>query len=85
MKLSEYIENLINTFEQEGDIDCYYAKDDEGNGYQEIGYEPSIMYRRVEDDNRELTCLEDIKEMIEDGEFDSDEVNKYFNKVICVN
>ena len=44
MKISKMIKNLQKFMEEHGDLDCWYAKDDEGNGYQEIYYEPSFMY-----------------------------------------
>ena len=31
MKVSEMIENLQNFMNENGDLDCWYAKDDEGN------------------------------------------------------
>lgn len=43
MKLSEYIQNLQNFMEEHGDMDCYYAIDDEGNGYQSVNYAGSLF------------------------------------------
>lgn len=36
MKVSEMIKNLCDFIEKHGDLECWYAKDDEGNGYQEV-------------------------------------------------
>ena len=36
MKLSEYIRGLQQFLEENGDLPCYYAADDEGNSYQEV-------------------------------------------------
>lgn len=44
MRVSKMIKNLQEFLEEHGDLDCWYAKDDEGNGYQEIHYTPSIFY-----------------------------------------
>jgi len=38
MKLSEYIKGLQKFLKENGDMECYYAKDDEGNAYQEVHY-----------------------------------------------
>lgn len=50
MKISEMIKNLEEFMDEHGDIDCWYAKDDEGNGYQEIYYSPTLMYANKYDD-----------------------------------
>ena len=42
MKLSKLIENLQAIHKEYGDLNCVYAKDDEGNGFQPIHYEPSV-------------------------------------------
>lgn len=44
MKISEMIKNLQAFAFEHGDVDCYYAVDDEGNGYKAVYYEPSLMY-----------------------------------------
>lgn len=44
MKISEMIKNLQEFMEGHGDIDCYYAVDDEGNDYKEVYYSPTLMY-----------------------------------------
>ena len=44
MKISEMIKNLQEFIEEHGDIDCYYAVDDEGNAYQKVYYDPSLYY-----------------------------------------
>ena len=45
MKASELIINLQKLIEEHGDLDVIYAKDDEGNGYSEVYYNPSVgMY-----------------------------------------
>ena len=42
MKLSEYIKNLQSFMNEYGDLDCWYAIDDEGNGYHPVTYKPSL-------------------------------------------
>ena len=42
MKLSKLIENLQAIQDEFGDLDCIYAKDDEGNGFNYISYNPSV-------------------------------------------
>lgn len=44
MKISEMIKNLQQFAFEHGDIDCYYAVDDEGNEYKRVYYSPSLMY-----------------------------------------
>lgn len=44
MKVSEMIENLQKFMTEYGDLDCWYAKDDEGNGYNEVYYDPSMYW-----------------------------------------
>lgn len=44
MKISEMIENLQEFMEEHGNIDCYYATDDEGNDYHEVYYSPTFYY-----------------------------------------
>lgn len=44
MKISEMINNLQEFMAEHGDIDCYYATDDEGNEYREVYYDPSLRY-----------------------------------------
>ena len=44
MKVSEMINNLKEFMATYGDLDCYYATDDEGNEYREVYYDPSMYY-----------------------------------------
>lgn len=72
MKLSEMIENLQNFMSEHGDVDCWWAVDDEGNGYKEVTYEPTLMYKNEYGD---VYCQEDI----DDEEVDINDVKK-----ICI-
>lgn len=42
MKISEMIKNLQVFMDEYGDIDCWYAVDDEGNEYHEVYYDPTL-------------------------------------------
>ena len=44
MKLSEYIKGLQEVLNDSGDLECYYARDDEGNGYQQVGFNGCVYY-----------------------------------------
>lgn len=50
MKISKMIKNLQEFMAEHGDIDCYYAVDDEGNGYNAVYYNPTLMYINEYDD-----------------------------------
>ena len=41
MRLNKYIALLQDIADQYGDLEVIYSKDDEGNGYQEVHYDPS--------------------------------------------
>ena len=59
MKISEMIKNLQEFMDKHGDLDCWYAKDDEGNGYQEVSYDSSLYY--VDEDGEVYGTLEDVE------------------------
>ena len=44
MKVSEMIKNLQEFMKEHGDLECWYAVDDEGNDYNEIYYTPTKFY-----------------------------------------
>lgn len=58
MKISEMIKGLQDFMADFGDIDCYYAVDDEGNAYRPVNYTPSHYYV---DEDGEVMQLEDIE------------------------
>ena len=43
MKISEMIKNLQEFMNEHGDLDCWYAIDDEGNAFHPVSYNPSLM------------------------------------------
>ena len=81
MKVSEMIKNLQEFMAENGDIDCYYAVDDEGNDYKEVYYSPTLMY--VDEDGAAYS-IEPIKEDRENGYLTDEEFAK-FKKVCIVN
>lgn len=69
MKLSQYIAELQSFLKAHGDLNCFYAADDEGNSYQRVSYAGSLLYTNDPDGyNAEMYCEEDFKEMLEDGD-----------------
>lgn len=73
MKLSEYIAGLQAFLQENGDMDAYYAADDEGNAYQGVGCMGSLFYlpeHEKESWHPELVGGDDkeyIAELKEDG------------------
>ena len=66
MKISEMIKNLQNFMAENGDLECWYAKDDEGNGYQEVHYTPSKYYVDEDGDVMQVEDLEYYELHMED-------------------
>lgn len=64
MKLSEYIAGLQKFLDENGDMDAYYAADDEGNAYQQVAYAGSKLfrYKRSSTHRPDLMSEEDIEE-----------------------
>ena len=60
MKVSEMIKNLEEFKAEHGDIDCWYAIDDEGNGYKKVYFDPSLHY--VDDNNDVYVSAEDVED-----------------------
>ena len=71
MKLKEYIEKLQELYLEHGDLELVYAVDDEGNYYNKVSYDPSIMSMCAGDRISE----EDIEE------YSSEEIKQY----VCIN
>ena len=66
------IENLQKFKKEHGDIECWWAVDDEGNNYKEVVYEPTLMYKNEYGDTY---CQEDL----DNGEVFPEDVEK-----ICI-
>jgi hypothetical protein len=58
MKVSQMIKNLQDFKKKHGDLDCWYAVDDEGNNYHEVCWAPSLYY--VDDDCNVYSNMEDV-------------------------
>ena len=68
MKISEMIKNLEAVMAANGDIEVWYAVDDEGNAYHPIYYTPSVYYINkyneiFQDEDLEGEDPEDIDEL----------------------
>ena len=66
MKISEMIKNLQEFMNEHGDLDCWYAADDEGNGFQPVSYDPSVWYANKYRELRTLRDIEEGEEALED-------------------
>lgn len=63
MKLSKYIELLQRTLKYEGDLECIYAIDEEGNGFHKVDYAGAIYYfENLEDYYLEQIDVEELDE-----------------------
>ena len=72
MKVSLMIHNLQRFMELNGDVECYYAIDDEGNAYHPVYYAPSKYYIGKDGEVKQLA----------DIEYDEEDVNDY--EPICI-
>ena len=63
MKVSEMINNLQEFMNKHGDIECWYAKDEEGNGYERVYFSPS---RHFVDECDDVFCEDDVDDMYEE-------------------
>lgn len=78
MKISEHIEVLQAVLAEHGDLNCYYAADDEGNGYQKTNYAGTVFYVNHNDVN---TYRPDLHSDDDVADYPHDE----FNKVCVIN
>lgn len=66
MKISEMIKNLQEFMAENGDLECWYAVDDEGNAYHEIYYTPSLYYTNEDGDVYKTLEDFDMEDYVED-------------------
>lgn len=59
MKISEMITNLQEFMAKNGDLDCWYASDDEGNSFHKVYYSPSLFYHNLDNDEMH-DCIEEF-------------------------
>jgi len=65
MKASELIKNLQKLIEEHGDLNLVYSTDDEGNSFDEVGFNPSFgvydkeekTYRMVGEKDVNVFCI----------------------------
>ena len=76
MKISEMINNLQEFMAEHGDLDCWYAVDDEGNGYAEVHYTPSLYY--ANDNGDEVYQQEDMDDMYPEEQM-------YYHSICVIN
>lgn len=63
MKLSKYVEHLQGVLKNEGDLECVYATDEEGNGFHKVNYAGAIYYfENLEDYYLEQVDVEELDE-----------------------
>ena len=68
MKVSEMIKNLVEFVAEYGDLECFFATDDEGNNYGKVMFAPTCLYATVDG---EIVTHEDIEEYeYEDDEYE---------------
>jgi hypothetical protein len=73
MNLREYIEKLNKLYTKHGDLELVYSKDDEGNEFNYVNFDPSLVNYNSSD----LSVIADD---------DLDEYNESeYKKVICIN
>jgi hypothetical protein len=99
MKLSEIIKELQEFYKENGDMECYYSHDDEGNGYQKVNYTATLRFlNQDERDEYEVESLYDEEDLddsynekynpneFSDGEDDEDflTIEQYKNNHIKV-
>lgn len=73
MNLKEYIEKLNKLYTKHGDLELVYSKDDEGNEFNYLNFEPSLVNYGLAD-----------KIAIADEDLDEYDESEY-KKVICIN
>lgn len=69
MKISRMIKNLQEFMAEHGDLECWYAADDEGNEYREVYYNPSLyyanknneVYQDIEDFDLDEVCIDELR------------------------
>jgi hypothetical protein len=83
MKLKEYIENLQKLAKEKPEtleMDVIYARDDEGNGYQGIYYEPTLGVFDEEGEFHSEANIKEDAEYYEEYEIDVSTIN-----AVCIN
>ena len=82
MNLKEYIEQLqefVKENPQALEFDVWYAKDDEGNGYQEVYFSPSLKVYDIDDKYNDRCDY-----MLSDGDGDIDDIIENDRRVAVI-
>lgn len=79
MKISKMIKNLQEFMKYNGDIECWYATDDEGNGYNEIHYTPSLYFVTPEDE-----VYQEVEELLDELGIREEDMEEYGIRPICI-
>jgi len=75
MKLKEYIASLQAILESSGDLELIYSKDEEGNAYTTVAYEPSVV----------LFDTVQYELVVDDDEIEDFDVQPWVKVVVCIN
>ena len=81
MKLNKYIEGLQKLLKEYGNHECYYAIDDEGNGYQKVIYNGTRFF--IPQCDKEEYRLDSIYSEEDIVDYEEDPTN--FVPVIVIN
>jgi hypothetical protein len=88
MRLREYLENIKKLVEKHPEaleLELVYSRDDEGNDYDTVDYEPDLGV--YDEDEREWMSEAHFKEWQHEYREDDedDEVEKFVPNSICIN
>ena len=70
MKLSRVIAGLQHVMDKHGDLECYAARDPEGNGFFQVAFEAGVSHIHFVDGSahfvEDIYCEEDMKDYEEE-------------------
>lgn len=81
MTLAEYIKGLqdfVKENPEAANMTAVYSRDDEGNGYQEVYYTPTLG--QFNEDEREFRTKASLE-----GYEDDEELVNFVNNAVCIN
>lgn len=85
MRISEVIKNLQKIKKENGDLECFTAIDDEGNGYYRVFFDPSIKYIINDIGERYVDLYHDKEELYNDYETSIEEGSINIKTVCLLN
>ena len=83
MKFEVFVKNCVKLLEEKpevGEYDTVYAHDDEGNGFQVVGWEPTLGIREDGGYTFEFIALESLREEPEEYDYTEKDLN-----AVCIN